>query len=252
MYLTKSFNEQNTCNVPWDSLRYLIDSFDRRTLNTYLNEYLGDFLFDSFQPFYFSRSSGFDYKIPEPNNNNNYKNMKLSQFIESINQLPIENGPEVFGLHSNAEIGYYSTNLLWKNLINLQPRTQSGGNGGIRREDYISNIAKSIQNKIPESFDILIIRKKIESYLSSNNKHLQPTSVVLLQELERWNKLVQIINQSLYDLRRALIGEIGMSSELDSLSSDLYNGYLPNLWRKYAPNTLKKIRFMDDSFSIKI
>ena len=67
-----------------------------------------------------------------------------------------------------------------------------------------------------------MIRKQIESHLiSTNNKHLQPTSVVLLQELERWNKLVLNMTQSLIDLQRALIGEIGMSLELDSLSSDL-------------------------------
>jgi len=30
-----------------------IDSFDRRILNTYVDEYFGDFLFDSFQPFFF-------------------------------------------------------------------------------------------------------------------------------------------------------------------------------------------------------
>jgi len=29
------------------------DSFDRRVLTTYLEEYLGDFLFDTFQPFHF-------------------------------------------------------------------------------------------------------------------------------------------------------------------------------------------------------
>ena len=66
MYLKKSFDEdgnEDEIKMPWESLRYLIgevmyggkvtDSFDRRTLNTYLNEYMGDFLFDSFQPFFF-------------------------------------------------------------------------------------------------------------------------------------------------------------------------------------------------------
>ena len=78
--------------------------------------------------------------------------MQLSHFIAGIDELPLENGPEVFGLHSNAEIGYYTTatNKLWTDLINLQPRTQSIGVGGIRREDYIASIAKSIQDKLPK------------------------------------------------------------------------------------------------------
>eukprot|EP01040_Poterioochromonas_malhamensis_P015822 gene15822-17792_t len=37
---------------------------------------------------------------------------------------------------------------------------------------------------------------------------------------------------SLIDLQRALIGEIGMSDELDSLGDSLFNGFLPAIWRK--------------------
>jgi dynein heavy chain len=40
------------------------DDFDRRVLNTYLKEYLGDFIFDSNQRFYFSKTGG-EYVIPE-------------------------------------------------------------------------------------------------------------------------------------------------------------------------------------------
>lgn len=39
------------------------DDFDRRVLNTYLKEYVGDFIFDSNQTYFFSRS-GADYTIP--------------------------------------------------------------------------------------------------------------------------------------------------------------------------------------------
>lgn len=33
----------------------VIDDFDRRIVKTYMNEYMGDFLFDFFQPFHFYR-----------------------------------------------------------------------------------------------------------------------------------------------------------------------------------------------------
>lgn len=58
--------------LPWGTLRYLIgeamyggrvsDSYDRRILITYLDEYLGDFLFDTFQPFFFYRNDSVEYK----------------------------------------------------------------------------------------------------------------------------------------------------------------------------------------------
>ena len=42
----------------------VIDDFDRRITRTYMNEYMGDFLFDSFQPFHFYKDEHVDYFIP--------------------------------------------------------------------------------------------------------------------------------------------------------------------------------------------
>lgn len=43
----------------------MIDSYDRRITQTYMDEYLGDFVFDEYQAFSFYADSNFDYKIPE-------------------------------------------------------------------------------------------------------------------------------------------------------------------------------------------
>jgi len=43
------------------------------------------------------------------------------------------------------------------------------------------------------------------------------------------------ITSTLVDLKRALIGEIGMSNELDELSLSLLNGFLPPSWRRLGP-----------------
>lgn len=40
---------------------------------------------------------------------------------------------------------------------------------------------------------------------------------------------------------QALAGEVGMSSELDEVARALFNGQLPNIWRKLAPATLKSL-----------
>jgi len=39
--------------------------------------------------------------------------------------MPLANTPEVFGLHHNAEIGYYTgaAKEMWSHLIDLQPQT---------------------------------------------------------------------------------------------------------------------------------
>ena len=47
------------------------------------------------------------------------------KFIDFIEALPLANTPEVFGLHPNAEIGYYTNAAkeMWAHLVELQPQT---------------------------------------------------------------------------------------------------------------------------------
>ena len=42
------------------------DFFDRRVVATYMGEYMGDFIFDTFQPFHFYHDEKVDYFIPRP------------------------------------------------------------------------------------------------------------------------------------------------------------------------------------------
>ena len=236
-YLTKAHNNGDD-TLPWGTLRYLIgeamyggrvsDSFDRRVLNTYLNEYLGDFLFDTFQPFHFyvNEKIGVDYVVPAEGHRDVYAN--------TIDKLPLVQTPEAFGLHGNADIAYYTsaTKELWLNLVNLQPRVVSGG-GGVSREDFIASVATDILQRIPQVFDMPVIKKQIGVP--------SPTQVVLLQELARFNLLVDKMRSTLKSLQKALAGEIGMSGDLDALATSLFNGQLPAAWAKMTAATEKKL-----------
>lgn len=97
----------------------IIDGYDRRVSYTYIDEYFGDFLFDEFQPFHFYKNDIVDYVIPPEGNRDEY--------LRFIEELPLVNGPEVFGLHPNAEIGYFTQAVkgMWRHLIELQPQTAS-------------------------------------------------------------------------------------------------------------------------------
>lgn len=246
LYLEKAFEDGDEF-LPWGSLKYLIgdamyggrvsDDMDRRILKTYLEEYMGDFLFDDCQKFSFSRV-GFDYVLPEWGDLENYSLM--------VETLPLTNSPAVFGLHPNAEIGYYSNAVksMWLDLISLQPR-RAGSGEGMSREDYIGATARDISDKIPlasmdvGSYDLLQTRALLLKRNDSDT--VTPCQVVLLQELERWNNLVKKMAGSLLDLQRALVGEIGMSDELDALGDSLFNGFLPGMWRRLCPDTQKPL-----------
>ncbi len=239
LYLNKAL-ANNEEDLPWDTLRYLIgeamyggrvtDDCDRRVLNTYLKEYLGNFIFDKNQRFFFSQA-GYDYAIPEATTH--------EQFMAAIEAIPLFTSPGVFGLHPNAEISYFTNTAkeLWMNALSMQTSDASAA-GGVNREEYIEQVASDIQSKLPELFDYFNIKKAIEVP--------SPAQVVLLQELERFNRLLNMMHSSLFDLKRALLGEIGMSSELDELANSLFNGFLPPMWARLAPQTLKNlVNWMD-------
>ena len=244
-YLEKSA-VNNDPNIPWDTLRYLVgevmyggrvtDNMDRRVVETYMQEYLGDFLFDTFQPFHFYHNDDpkagalVDYCIPAPGPRESYV-----KFIEAMPGIEAQT-PEVFGLNPNAEINYLTnaSKALWRDLLDLQPRTAAGG-GGITREEYIANVATDVQAKQPAPFDLRQLGKELEA------DGFKPVFVVLVQELERWEKLNTRMNKSLAALKKALVGEIAMSSELDELGSAIFNGQLPAMWRKLTPQTDKSL-----------
>ena len=86
-----------------------------------MDEYMRDFIFDTFQPFHFFKNVDVDYCIPEDGNKDTY--------VETIEVLPLANTLEVFGLHSNAEIDYFTTASkdMWSQLIEPQPQTGESG-----------------------------------------------------------------------------------------------------------------------------
>lgn len=113
--------------------------------------------------------------------------------------MPHANTPEVFGLHPNAEIGYYTAAArdMWSHLVELQPQTGESGSG-ISREDFIGKIAKDVLAKLPPEYEMDKIRKKY-------GLEIPPTTVVLLQELERFNNLIIRMRRSLQTLQKVII-----------------------------------------------
>jgi len=118
-------------------------------------------------------------------------------------------------------------------LLLFEPKQGDSG-GGMSRDEFIDATATDILKRLPTVYDLDKLKKKY-------GLEVTPTQIVLLQELERFNKLISTIDKSLSTLKRALKGEVGMSNELDDLARALYNGLLPSMWRKLAPMTKKTL-----------
>lgn len=67
--------------------------------------------------------------------------------------------------------------------------------GDISRDNIIDTVAADILEKLPKPFEIWRVRELLEMKLS-------PMGVVLLQELERYNALVERMGKTLKVLRR--------------------------------------------------
>ena len=96
--------------------------------------------------------------------------------------------------------------ILLESILSIQPRANTSS--GKAREDIIFDIAESIQMKTPDAFNIEEVMKK---YPTDYNESM---NTVLVQELVRYNRLLEIMKESLFNLKKALKGLVVMSEDL--------------------------------------
>lgn len=79
-------------------------------------------------------------------------------------------------------------------------------------------MANSVLSDIPELYDIAAAEKAYPV------KYDESMNTVLTQELARFNNLLNTIIKSLKDLKRAILGEILMSSEMEAAMLSMLDG----------------------------
>lgn len=62
-----------------------------------------------------------------------------------------------------------------------------------------------------------------------------------LAPVHRYNRLLQVITQTLRDMLKALKGLVVMSSQLELMAASLYNNAVPELWNAKAYPSLKPL-----------
>lgn len=70
----------------------------------------------------------------------------IDTFRKYIEGLPLIDNPEVFGLHTNADLAYRTmqTHLVLETILDVQPK-ESGGGGGLTREEIVLRQADDLQ-----------------------------------------------------------------------------------------------------------
>ncbi|XP_064624417.1 dynein axonemal heavy chain 3-like [Lineus longissimus] len=156
-------------------------------------------------------------------------------FVDFIRALPHVPNPEVYGLHENADItkDNQETQTLFEGILLTLPRQTSGG--GKSSGDVIQDLAEDILNKLPQNYNMeAVIAKYPVVYNESMN-------TVLRQELIRYNRLISVVRASLQNLKKAIIGLVVMSSELEEVFGSMLVGKVPSVWASKSYPSLKPL-----------
>eukprot|EP01135_Chromosphaera_perkinsii_P003004 Nk52_evm26s232 gene=Nk52_evmTU26s232 len=199
------------------------DDWDRRCLMNILADYYStDVLADGHT---FSES-GIYYQIEEGGS---------KEYDDYIKELPINDTPEIFGLHNNADITFAQneTFALLEVILTLQPRKASGG--GRTMEDIVEEAATDILSKVAKPFDVGPV---MEKYPVQYNESM---NTVLTQELVRYNKLLSKIHSSLEVTLKALKGLVVMSGDLEKQVTSMVANQVPQAWASRAYPSLKPL-----------
>ena len=223
--------------VPWDALMYITgmityggrvtDDNDRRCLTTILAQYYNEKIFDEDHKF---SKSGLYFAPPEG---------PLSSYEKCVDNYSLQDAPEMFGMHANADISLQAnqTRKMVETCLSLQPRKKNAA-GGKTGDEIVAELAIEIQGKMPE-----IMNKENAGPTSFivRGEHMDSLSTVLGQEMERYNEVLKVMIVSLAELQRAIKGEVLMSSELDNMYVCFTNNVVPDNWAEVAYPSLKPL-----------
>jgi len=105
-------------------------------------------------------------------------------------------------------------------IIEAYPKSLTG-TAGKSDDEIIMEMAIEISDRL---MTIIDLSEAHFSIINTDDKGRLPSlSTVLLQEIERFNKLLDIIHNSLNDLRKAVKGFVVMSAELEGVYISFMN-----------------------------
>jgi dynein heavy chain, axonemal len=227
--------------IPWDAIEFVVgqinyggrvtDDNDRRCLMSVLRKFLLPSALDVAYQF---TPSGIYYSPAS-------EDATLEDVREYIRQLPSSEEPEVFGMHTNANIQsqLQETRKLLSTILCVQPREGESASGRTP-EEIVLDMAASLHASIPrvraaracvtrfhifevnggDYWDMVQVMDKVKDakeglFEKCSSGKLNSLSVVLAQEVDRFNVLTTHMLSTLMDLQKAIKGIVVMSGDLE-------------------------------------
>ncbi|KAH9641787.1 hypothetical protein HF086_003913 [Spodoptera exigua] len=212
--------------VSWTTVRYMVsavqyggrvtDDYDTRLLVTFCKVLFSDQLFnDDFQ---FYKGYGM------------LKFKNIPEYLEVMETMKTVDPPQVYGLHTNADITYQrnTTLELLDTILSIQPK-EASGRVGETREASVYRQTKEMLDKVPPNFDPHEVLSRLRSYGTLNSM-----VIFLRQEIDRMQKVIELVRSTLTNLLLAIDGTIIMNEALRDSLDNIYDAKVPKIWLKHS------------------
>jgi len=244
---TQKFNADLRSFIQWNVIRYMVcevqyggritDDLDRELFITYGEEiFLRDQLLQSSDFTFVLIEKGADgakvaYKCPQ--------GTEVKVYRDYIEKIPGEDNPELFGLHGNADITYrLKESLEMINTIMVTRPKEGGGGKGKTREEEVQDKTREFLGKMPPDYNMNEVRNCLKNIQppkgypkdGRSGNETVPTTIFLRQEIQRMQRVIQIVRKTFVDLIDAIDGTIIMTPALLEAIDYIYDGRVPPEW----------------------
>lgn len=153
----------------------------------------------------------------------------LQETLDHVAKFPLDEDPEVFGLHSNANIVFEQNqvNAFIDTVLLMQPRVSSEG-AKITPEDIVKKRCGEFLEILPEDIDER--KAHPETFKILDTGAMISLGVFVKQECARFNKLLRLVRRNLSDLISAIEGTVVMSQVLEDMFNSFINNKTPVAW----------------------
>jgi len=203
----------------------ITDERDRRLVNAYGSRWLAPAVLEPRFEF-FPR-----YGIPDAN--------EAKACRAYIDELPLIDDPELFGLHGNADLVFRTANTktVLETIQSIRP-TGDAGVGGPTREHKVLEEVEQLRALLPPDFkpgDAKAATAARSSVLEIGAAGgAKPLQIVLGQEVERLQLVIGAVRGALDGLKLAIAGSVVMSPLLCDASDALFEARVPAEWANLA------------------
>ncbi|CBN78680.1 dynein heavy chain [Ectocarpus siliculosus] len=220
-------------SVSWPTVQYMVgevqyggkitDDLDRRLFKAYTETWMGppalsaSFCFNPGVPM--QGGPQFKYVIPD--------SQEVEDYIAFIQTFPGIDGPEVFGLHPNADLTFRNKEgqQLLATLMETQPKQATGGTGR-SREDMVLEKCTELLLAVPEGFT----EASYLECIAAQGGLGVPLNIFLMQEVQRLQLVIINVGGMLKTLLQAIRGEVVVTEDLMSAINAVYDARVPRQW----------------------